>query len=67
MPFRETCLMEERIRMLSDYDTGNWSVTELCRRYGCAGTPFTNGDVGGRVGTGGGSRMARMLRCIARM
>ncbi len=25
--------MEERIRMLSDYDTGNWSVSDLCRRY----------------------------------
>ncbi len=34
MPFMETCRMEERIRMLSDYDTGNWSVSELCRRYG---------------------------------
>ena len=33
MPFTETCRMEERIRMLSDYDTGNWSVSELCRRY----------------------------------
>ncbi|WP_246164163.1 integrase core domain-containing protein [Blastochloris sulfoviridis] len=25
--------MEQRIRMLSDYDTGAWSVSELCRRY----------------------------------
>jgi transposase InsO family protein len=33
MPFKETCRMEERIRMLLDYDTGNWSVSELCRRY----------------------------------
>lgn len=33
MPFKETCRMEERIRMLSDYDTGNWSVSDLCRRY----------------------------------
>jgi transposase InsO family protein len=33
MPFTETCRMEERIRMLLDYDTGNWSVSELCRRY----------------------------------
>jgi transposase InsO family protein len=33
MPFMETCRMEERVRMLSDYETGNWSVTELCRRY----------------------------------
>jgi len=40
MPFRETCLMEERIRMLSDYGTGNWSVTELCRRYGVCRDTF---------------------------
>jgi transposase InsO family protein len=33
MPFKETCRMEERIRMLSDYESGNWSVAELCRRY----------------------------------
>jgi transposase InsO family protein len=33
MPFMETCRMEERVRMLSDYDTGNWSVADLCRRY----------------------------------
>lgn len=25
--------MEERVRMLSDYDTGNWSVSDLCQRY----------------------------------
>lgn len=33
MPFRETGQMEERIRMFLDYDSGNWSVSELCRRY----------------------------------
>ena len=33
MPFMETCRMEQRVRMLADYDTGNWSVTELCARY----------------------------------
>src|SRR6266852_3519026 len=32
--------MEERIRMLSDYETGNWSVTELCRRYGVCRDTF---------------------------
>jgi transposase-like protein len=40
MPFTETCRMEERIRMLSDYETGNWSVSELCRRYGVCGDTF---------------------------
>jgi transposase InsO family protein len=40
MPFTETCRMEERVRMLADYDTGNWSVTELCRRYGVCRDTF---------------------------
>ena len=40
MPFKETCRMEERIRMLADYDTGNWSVSELCRRYGVSRDTF---------------------------
>ena len=40
MPFTETCRMEERIRMLCDYDTGNWSVSELCRRYGVCRDTF---------------------------
>src|SRR5260370_27695266 len=34
MPFRETGRMEERIRMFLEFDSGNWSVSELCRRYG---------------------------------
>jgi transposase InsO family protein len=40
MPFIETCRMEERIRMLTDYDTGNWSVSDLCRRYGICRDTF---------------------------
>jgi transposase InsO family protein len=40
MPFQETCRMEERIRMLSEYDTGNWSVSDLCRRYGICRDTF---------------------------
>jgi putative transposase len=40
MPFVETCRMEQRIRMLSDYDTGNWRVVELCRRYGVCRDTF---------------------------
>jgi transposase InsO family protein len=40
MPFLETCRMEERVRMLLDYDTGNWSVSELCRRYGVCRDTF---------------------------
>jgi transposase InsO family protein len=40
MPFLETCRMEERIQMLSDYKTGNWSVWEICRRYGVSRDTF---------------------------
>ena len=40
MPFRETRRMEERVRMLLDYDTGQWSVSDLCRRYGVSRDTF---------------------------
>jgi transposase InsO family protein len=40
MPFEETCRVEERIRMLCDYESGNWSVSELCRRYGVCRDTF---------------------------
>jgi transposase InsO family protein len=32
--------MEQRVRMLSDYDTGHWSVTALCARYGVCRDTF---------------------------
>jgi transposase InsO family protein len=44
MPFLETCRMEERIRMLSDYESGNWSVSELCRRYAVCRDTFYEWD-----------------------
>ena len=40
MPFVETCRMDERVRMLTDWDSGNWSVSELCRRYGVCRDTF---------------------------
>ena len=40
MPFEETCRIEQRIRMLSEYETGNWRVSELCRRYGICRDTF---------------------------
>lgn len=40
MPFKETCRMEQRVRMLAEYDTGNWSVTALCARYGISRDTF---------------------------
>jgi transposase InsO family protein len=32
--------MEERVRMLLEYESGNWSVSELCRRYGVSRDTF---------------------------
>ena len=32
--------MEERVRMLADYDTKQWGVSELCRRYGVCRDTF---------------------------
>jgi transposase InsO family protein len=32
--------MEERVRMLADYDSGIWRVSELCRRYGVCRDTF---------------------------
>ena len=40
MPFRETGRMEERIRMFLEYESGNWSVSEMCRRYGVCRDTF---------------------------
>ena len=40
MPFRETGRMEERIRMFLEYESGNWSVSEICRRYGVCRDTF---------------------------
>lgn len=40
MPFRETSRMEERIRMFLEYESGNWSVSELCRRHGICRDTF---------------------------
>ena len=40
MPFRETSRMEERIRMFLEYESKNWSVSELCRRHGVCRDTF---------------------------
>jgi transposase-like protein len=32
--------MEERVRMLMDFDAGQWSVSDLCRRYGVSRDTF---------------------------
>ncbi|WP_420132924.1 helix-turn-helix domain-containing protein, partial [Rhodopseudomonas sp.] len=40
MPFVEICRMDQRVQMLSDYASGNWSVSDLCRRYGVSRDTF---------------------------
>ena len=34
MPFEESCAMDQRLRFITDHMSGEWSVTELCDRYG---------------------------------
>lgn len=40
MAFLETCRMEQRVGMLSDYETGAFTVSELCARYGVSRDTF---------------------------
>lgn len=40
MPFKETCAVEERIGLLRDYDSGVFSIEELCVRYGVCRDTF---------------------------
>ena len=67
MPFRETCRMEERVRMLSEYETGNWIVSELCRRYGVCRDTFYEWRKRRRAVKRIGSSITRMRLCTARI
>ncbi len=40
MPFKETCPVEEHIALFRDYETGVFTVTGLCRRYGVGRETF---------------------------
>ena len=40
MPFKETCPVEERIALFLDYETGVFTVSDLCRRYGISRETF---------------------------
>jgi len=40
MPFKETSRMEQRVRMLSEFDTGAFNVAELCARFGVCRDTF---------------------------
>ena len=34
MPWQESCAMDERVRFIADQQSGEWTMTELCERYG---------------------------------
>jgi transposase InsO family protein len=34
MPWQESCAMDERVRFIADRQSGLWTMTELCERYG---------------------------------
>src|SRR5262245_64807618 len=40
MPFKETCPVEERITLFRNYETGVFTVSELCRRHGISRETF---------------------------
>jgi transposase InsO family protein len=40
MPFKETCPVEERIALFRDYETGVFTVSDLCRRHGISRETF---------------------------
>jgi transposase InsO family protein len=40
MPFKETCPMEERISLFREHESGAFTVSELCDRYGISRETF---------------------------
>src|SRR6185503_5790817 len=34
MPWQESCAVDERIRFISEHNSGSWTMTELCERHG---------------------------------
>src|SRR5215212_10764599 len=34
MPWMETSVGDERLHFIRDFESGHWSMTELCERYG---------------------------------
>ena len=34
MPWQESCAMDQRVRFIGDHQSGLWTMTELCERYG---------------------------------
>lgn len=40
MPFRERSAVEERIALMREFETGAFTASELCRRYGISRDRF---------------------------
>ena len=38
MPWKETCPMKERLRFVIEQESGDWTMAELCRRFGISRT-----------------------------
>src|SRR5262249_61316770 len=34
MPFKETCVFDEKLRFMREYVSCEWTMTELCERFG---------------------------------
>jgi hypothetical protein len=66
MPFVESSRMERRVGLMQDYDTGAFSVTELCARYGIDRSTFC-GTGGARAAMRVGLKSARMRREVVRI
>jgi hypothetical protein len=52
MPWMETTVSDERARFVRDFESGHWSMTELCERY-VVSRPTGYKWVARRVGGGG--------------
>jgi len=60
MPFEETCRVEERIALFRDYESGAFTVADLCRRHGISRETFY---VWRRRRDGGGERWFEERSC----
>src|SRR5882672_3885720 len=62
MPWMETNVLDERLQFVADYESGQWSMTELCERYGDAPDRL---QVAGASPGGRPSRVGRPKPCPA--
>ncbi len=67
MPFLETCRMEERVRMMLDYDTGNGAFRSCASATGSVEMRSMSGAGAETVVSRIGSWIARMRPRIVRI